>query len=161
MKAFLSIEQIRAANAASGQHWFGPGAMRAFRSHVCSDVFPCDARECTYFVSRETNSSGQRRYSVRAAFWENADIGTIGEFCSYTSRKAALGAARRYSCGEPEPVTWPAQIRAARLLLKRQGRAALENPHAMIGRQCKCSNCFTCAAAYVIQELDEKSRKAG
>lgn len=158
MQAFLSIEQIKRANAAAGMHWFEPGAMRFFRSRVCSDVFPCDPRECTYFVTGETNPAGERRYSVRAAFWENADIDTIGEFHSYTSRKAALGAARRYSRGEPEPVTWSAQVRAARLLLKRQGRATLENPHAMIGRQCKCGNCFTCAAAYVIQELDEKSR---
>jgi hypothetical protein len=50
--------------------------------------------------------------------------------------------------------TWPNQLREARRILKERGREALNNPHAMIGRQCGCGSCFTCAALYVVQEHD-------
>jgi hypothetical protein len=42
------------------------------------------------------------------------------------------------------------QLAAARRLLEKDGREALNNPHAMIGRQCGCRDCFTCAALEIL-----------
>jgi hypothetical protein len=44
------------------------------------------------------------------------------------------------------------QLPRARDLLREQGRAALENPHAAIGRICGCKACFCCAALMVLRE---------
>lgn len=44
------------------------------------------------------------------------------------------------------------QVSRARDLLHEQGRAALENPHAAIGRICGCKACFCCAALMVLRE---------
>lgn len=51
--------------------------------------------------------------------------------------------------------TYENQLWQARKLLAEKGRDALNNPHAMIGRTCKCGSCFCCAAAQVIQEFCE------
>ena len=48
--------------------------------------------------------------------------------------------------------TYGNQLRRARELLAREGREALNNPHAMIGRQCRCGQCFCCAALQVWNE---------
>jgi hypothetical protein len=48
--------------------------------------------------------------------------------------------------------TWENQLQRARDLLREQGRAALENPHAATGRICGCRACFCCAALRVLRE---------
>lgn len=53
-----------------------------------------------------------------------------------------------------EKPTYENQLWHARKLLAEKGRAALNNPHAMIGRQCGCGTCFCCAAAKVIADFD-------
>lgn len=40
----------------------------------------------------------------------------------------------------------PDQITKAEAYLREHGPEALRNPHAMIGEQCGCRECFTCAA---------------
>ena len=45
--------------------------------------------------------------------------------------------------------TWENQIWHARKLAKEKGLRAVYNPHGMIGKQCRCGNCFCCAALYV------------
>lgn len=45
------------------------------------------------------------------------------------------------------------QILYARTYARQQGVHKLENPHAMIGRQCKCGTCFCCAANFVVKEI--------
>ncbi len=52
--------------------------------------------------------------------------------------------------------TYENQLWHARKLLAEQGREALNNPHAMIGRSCGCGTCFCCAAAQVVRELDSQ-----
>jgi hypothetical protein len=52
--------------------------------------------------------------------------------------------------------TYENQIWHAKRLLKEQGYDALNNPHAMIGRTCKCGTCFCCAAAEVARKHSEK-----
>ena len=54
--------------------------------------------------------------------------------------------------------TWENQIWHARKLLQDKGREALNNPHAMIGRQCGCGECFCCAALYVLREHDKGAK---
>jgi hypothetical protein len=48
--------------------------------------------------------------------------------------------------------TYENQLWHARKLLREKGREAVNNPHAMIGRDCKCGDCFCCAAAQVLRE---------
>ena len=48
--------------------------------------------------------------------------------------------------------TYENQLYHAHKLLQDKGLAALENPHAMIGRGCKCGDCFCCAAAQVSRD---------
>ncbi len=55
--------------------------------------------------------------------------------------------------------TYDNQLWHARRLLAEQGREALNNPHAMIGRTCGCKNCFCCAAADVLFQHDRANRK--
>jgi hypothetical protein len=55
---------------------------------------------------------------------------------------------------DDEP-TFANQLRRARELYEREGREALDNPHAMIGRQCRCGSCFCCAAAQVLSEMQD------
>lgn len=51
---------------------------------------------------------------------------------------------------DSEP-TYSNQLRKARELMAKDGREALDNPHAMIGRTCGCGTCFCCAAAEVLR----------
>ena len=58
---------------------------------------------------------------------------------------------------ELEP-TYENQLRMARKLFVEKGYDGLNNPHGMIGRTCKCGQCFCCAAAQVIRELTGKEQ---
>lgn len=51
------------------------------------------------------------------------------------------------------------QLAEARRLLAEKGREALNNPHAMTGRICRCGDCFCCAALQVLNE-NEAAGKA-
>lgn len=63
---------------------------------------------------------------------------------------------RRKPNDHNEP-TWENQLWHARQLLIKEGWNALYNPHGDIGRQCKCGECFCCAAYQVCRD-DEKQR---
>lgn len=56
-----------------------------------------------------------------------------------------------------EEPTYENQLWHARKLLAEKGREALNNPHAMTGRTCKCGQCFCCAAAQVVAEYDNSN----
>jgi len=45
-----------------------------------------------------------------------------------------------------------AQINTARKLANEKGIEALRNPHALIGKMCRCGDCFCCAALLVYTE---------
>jgi len=55
--------------------------------------------------------------------------------------------------------TWNNQLWHARKLAEEKGLEALNDPHAMTGRICKCGLCFCCAALQVYNELNNP--KAG
>ncbi len=48
--------------------------------------------------------------------------------------------------------TWDNQLWHAKRLLNDKGEEALNNPYAMIGRDCRCGTCFCCAAARVFSD---------
>lgn len=51
--------------------------------------------------------------------------------------------------------TFENQLLHASRLLAEKGRDALDNPHGMIGRMCRCGSCFCCAAAKIVKTYDE------
>ena len=53
--------------------------------------------------------------------------------------------------------TYENQLWHARNLVAEKGIEALNNPHAMIGRTCKCGQCFCCAAAQVVREVEQEN----
>jgi hypothetical protein len=56
--------------------------------------------------------------------------------------------------GDGTKPTYNNQIYQAARLLETGGPQALENPHAMIGRDCNCGECFCCAAAFVLHQAN-------
>jgi hypothetical protein len=165
-----TMYDIKRANADAGQHWFEPGALRFFRSRIGDTVYPAPAQRVTYFVSSEQfvgsrGDAAPRKYSIRKVYWGGwypdgrehvrGDVDTAGEFQAYDSgstarRHAAAMAANQ--CSEP---TWENQLQQAANLLTEKGRAALDNPHGMIGRTCKCGTCFSCAAAQLVKAYND------
>src|ERR1700690_1149210 len=90
--------------------------------------------------------------------WPAIDHGLLSPsgHISNRARKAALKREHARLFGNPadehsEP-TYANQLWHARRLLNEQGRKALENPHAAIGRSCGCGTCFCCAALEVLNE---------
>lgn len=57
---------------------------------------------------------------------------------------------------EMEP-TYDNQLYRAAELLVEQGLDAVNNPHAMIGRSCRCGDCFCCAAHDIYSRAREVS----
>ncbi len=84
---FTTIEQVKAANAAAGQHWFEPDAMAFFRTRISERIYGG-----RYFVTSETPGNGApRRYTVRSAE-PDGTIATVGEFYAlsrYTAHQEA------------------------------------------------------------------------
>lgn len=93
-----SIEEIRAANAAAGNHFFDHSTMKFFRSRTLPRVYQGSGG--IYFVTSEqfVPSSGfpdARRFTVRRFRpEEDADIRTVGEFYQLSRREATTAAAR-------------------------------------------------------------------
>lgn len=51
--------------------------------------------------------------------------------------------------------TYANQLWMAAELLAKEGKEKLNNPHAMIGRTCKCQSCFCCAAVEILREVGQ------
>lgn len=84
---FTTMAQVRAANRASGQHWFSPNTMAFFRTRVCGDL-----RHGEYFITSEIHPAGSHRvYTIRRVVDENGTIDTVGEFMAH----ATIGEAKR------------------------------------------------------------------
>ena len=90
---FRTIDQMKAANARLGHHWFTPGAMRFFNSRALSGVYAG-----RLFVSSEQYRSRHtgyraRLYTIRAVS-DAGGVSTVGEFQQYSTRRRAIAAAR-------------------------------------------------------------------
>ena len=91
-RVYLSIQEIRKANAARGHFFFEPATMRFFSSRVQDAAGVIGGR---YFITSERPPNGDRMFTVRVAN-DDGSIDTMGEFCQLTRRAAidhAVGAA--------------------------------------------------------------------
>ena len=73
----------------AGSHFFEPSAMRCFRSRIASGLIGCGLG--FRFVTSERRPGGRREWTIRE--WDPArpaNVATVGGFCGYRSRRAAL-----------------------------------------------------------------------
>lgn len=99
---YLTIEEIKEANADKGGYWFSEGALAFFNSIVYPTVYGGQ-----WFISSEEPPMGTRAYSIRVAM-RNGDIGTVGEFMGYDTLEDAEEGARALERGEvPTSREWP------------------------------------------------------
>lgn len=84
-----TIEQITAANAAIGRHFFEPSDMRCYRVRVSPTVYGGK-----YFITSEQFDDAPRLYTVRMAN-PTGSISTVGEFQQYATRAQAVAAIRK------------------------------------------------------------------
>ncbi len=88
-RTFLDMADVRAANKASGQHWFSRSTMRFFNSVVESPLY-----HGRYFITSERYmDDAAKLYSVRVV-QDDAGIDTVGEFQAYISKADAREAIR-------------------------------------------------------------------
>ena len=90
MENYFTIQQIKDANCAIGNHWFDNSTLRFFRSRSSGPVI------ANMFVSSErfldAPNSANRRYTIRRC--DAGRIETVGEFQQYGTKSAALKAIR-------------------------------------------------------------------
>jgi hypothetical protein len=92
---FGSIEEIKRANARSGQHWFDPDTMRFFSSRAGSQIIAG-----RIFISSERfempdpSLSGPRLYTIRIAT-DTGEVGDLSDFQQFRSASGARAAALR------------------------------------------------------------------
>ena len=85
---YNTLKEIKAANAAAGQHFFEPATMRFFNSRVSARLIAG-----RYFISSERfDETTPRRYTVRIAN-DDGTIDTVGEFQQYPTMAQARAAA--------------------------------------------------------------------
>jgi hypothetical protein len=87
---FSHVRQYYANHQPTG-YWFDRGSMDFFKT-----VLPSSAYETTagvLFVTRETNPSGEKRFSVRRQH-VSGNIDTVGEFHSYKTSAEARAAVK-------------------------------------------------------------------
>jgi hypothetical protein len=83
---YQTIEDVKAANRAIGNHWFDRSTMSFFNCKIESGLIAG-----RYFITSEKNEDRPRLFSVRAAM-PDGSIDTIGEFQAYISRDDARAA---------------------------------------------------------------------
>lgn len=81
-----TISELRALAKENGSHWFDASSMRFFGTKIESDVV-----RGNYFVTSEQPPHGPRKFTLRS-FDNEARIGTIGEFCSFPTKRDAIAA---------------------------------------------------------------------
>jgi hypothetical protein len=96
MDAF-SLRLIRERNAANGGHWFDADTLHFFRSRLPTG---CVGRvdNTAWFVTSEAGpfGLGPRAYTVRRADVVTGHVDTEGTFRGYSTRGAAITAARQF-----------------------------------------------------------------
>lgn len=84
-----SMADIKAANTAAGHHWFSKATMAFFNSRVVAGPFEGD----TFVTSEQGPHQNRPLFSVRRAE-PDGRIETVGEFQGYSSKAAAVAAAK-------------------------------------------------------------------
>lgn len=88
---FSQVRRVYAERLPTG-HWFDRGTLDFFQTVLPANAYVIDG--AALFVTRETNPSGEKRFSVRV---QDADgrIYTVGEFHSYPTAAAARAEIKR------------------------------------------------------------------
>lgn len=104
MDAF-TLRLIRERNAASGGHWFDADTLKFFRSRLPTGVVG-RVDNTAWFVTSEAGPFGRgpRAYTVRRADVATGHVDTVGEFRGYSTRGAAITAARQ--CVRAASAAW-------------------------------------------------------
>lgn len=107
MHRWLTVDDVRDANAAAGFHFFDGSTIRFFRSRIGQDLYQGPGGY--FFVTSEQfvgsdRIPAQRLYTVRQFMPDTGDINTVGDFNKLT-RRVAHHAARRLAAGIKEPKT--------------------------------------------------------
>lgn len=89
-----SMSEIRERNRAIGHHWFDADSMRFFKTRIVSGSLVV-GNKASYFITRETNPTGQNAFSIRVAK-PTGQVGTIGKFHHFASSRKAKKALRDY-----------------------------------------------------------------
>lgn len=89
--AMSTLREIQSAHEKTGGFWFAPATLEWWRTKFSERVM--SAPHGAYFLTRETNPSGVRMWSVRYAS-DEGEISTVGEFFSYVSEGDAWRAAQ-------------------------------------------------------------------
>jgi hypothetical protein len=92
---FTSIDEIRAANKAAGQHWFAPSTLRFFSSRIGGTVYGGK-----FFLTSERGPDNVRRHTVRVARADGT-IGSATKFQAYASRSGAVRRAQKLATQYP------------------------------------------------------------
>lgn len=98
---FKSVDDVKRANEAAGQHWFSPESKRFFDSRVGRTLHSGPGGH--YFVSSEqfhdlSGNSRPRAYTVRQAH-PDGTVATVGEFQGHPTRESATRQARALAAG--------------------------------------------------------------
>lgn len=93
---FASLDAVKKANAAIGNHWFSEGTLRYFGSKVHPGLF--DGR---FFITSEERYEGTRAFTVREAYADGT-IGEVGTFLAHATHKDALTALAHHLAAELE-----------------------------------------------------------
>lgn len=83
-KGLYTMTDVRAANKASGHHWFDADTMRFFGTKIVSGLIMG-----RYFITSEKPPYGPRMWTIREVKNAQGNIGTIGEFCGHNSARDA------------------------------------------------------------------------
>lgn len=83
----IPMYRIRRLNEEAGQFWFSPKTLKFFKSKIPDEAVK--KGDSAYFISRETNPSGETAFTIRKANLKSGDIDTEGEFFKYKSRDEA------------------------------------------------------------------------
>lgn len=81
--AYTDMADVRAANEATGGHWFERGTMRFFNTRICSRLIAGKR-----FITSERGPDERTRYTIREAR-PDGSIDTIGEFQQFGTLAAA------------------------------------------------------------------------
>jgi hypothetical protein len=88
---FSTVRRVYAELQPTG-HWFDRGAIDFFKTVLPANAYVVN--DATLFVTRETNPSGEKRFSIRRQVG-NGSINTVGEFHSYPTAAAARAEIKR------------------------------------------------------------------
>lgn len=106
---FHSIEEIKRANRAFGQHFFDADTMRFFNSRVYADLYVRKGEEqgedVTYFITSERNGDGPRLYMVRYVL-DNGLVSSASEFQQCETLNKARKLARLLAGEDQKNYRW-------------------------------------------------------